>query len=43
MIESNTAAHRYNPHNSRLMEEYVDAQAMENDYDLEANLLLLKL
>ena len=25
------------------MEEYVDAQAMEDDYDLEANLLLLKL
>jgi translation initiation factor 3 subunit K len=34
---------KYNPENIRTMEEYIDAQSRENDYDLEGNLLLLKL
>jgi len=34
---------KYNPDNMRIMEDYVEAQAYENQYDLEANLLLLKL
>jgi len=34
---------RYNPDNIRILEQYVDVQAKDNTYDLEANLLLLKL
>jgi len=34
---------RYNPENIRILEDYVEQQARENTYDLEANLLLLKL
>ncbi len=34
---------RYNPNNIPKLEEYVDLQATENGYDLEANLALLKL
>lgn len=34
---------RYNPENIRILEQYVDAQAKEDFYNLEANLTLLKL
>ncbi|XP_059484954.1 eukaryotic translation initiation factor 3 subunit K [Neocloeon triangulifer] len=34
---------RYNPENLALLEQYVDMQARENTYDLEANLAILKL
>ena len=34
---------RYNPENIKTLEHYVDLQAREKDYDLEANLALLKL
>ena len=34
---------RYNPDNIITLERYVDMQAKENGYDLEANLALLKL
>ncbi|XP_055345622.1 eukaryotic translation initiation factor 3 subunit K-like [Paramacrobiotus metropolitanus] len=34
---------KYNPSNIHIMEDYVEAQAREGHYDLEANLLLLKL
>lgn len=35
--------HRYNPENLVTLEQYVDTQARENAYDLEANLAVLKL
>ena len=34
---------RYNPENIATLEQYVELQAKENTYDLEANLALLKL
>jgi len=34
---------RYNPDNIITLEQYVQMQAKENGYDLEANLALLKL
>ncbi|CAL1538556.1 unnamed protein product [Lymnaea stagnalis] len=34
---------RYNPENLQTLERYVDMQASENTYDLEANLAILKL
>lgn len=34
---------RYNPKNMITLEQYVELQALENTYDLEANLALLKL
>lgn len=34
---------RYNPENLPTLEKYVEAQARENTYDLEANLAVLKL
>jgi len=34
---------RYNPDNVKILESYVETQARENGYDLEANLALLKL
>ena len=34
---------RYNPENIKTLEHYVDLQAREKGYDLEANLALLKL
>ena len=34
---------RYNPDNIKTLEHYVDLQARERGYDLEANLALLKL
>lgn len=34
---------RYNPENIATLERYVELQARENTYDLEANLALLKL
>ncbi|OQV12745.1 putative Eukaryotic translation initiation factor 3 subunit K [Hypsibius exemplaris] len=34
---------RYNPGNMGILEQHVETQARENYYDLEANLLLLKL
>jgi len=34
---------RYNPENLNILERYVEAQAAENTYDLEANLAVLKL
>ncbi|XP_077467557.1 eukaryotic translation initiation factor 3 subunit K isoform X2 [Stigmatopora argus] len=34
---------RYNPENLSTLERYVETQAMENAYDLEANLAVLKL
>ncbi|KAF2356501.1 Eukaryotic translation initiation factor 3 subunit K [Trinorchestia longiramus] len=34
---------RYNPENMSTLEHYVELQAVENAYDLEANLALLKL
>lgn len=34
---------RYNPENLATLERYVDTQARENAYDLEANLAVLKL
>merc|ERR1711994_562091 len=34
---------RYNPENIKTLEHYVDLQARERGYDLEANLALLKL
>lgn len=34
---------RYNPKNMSTLEQYVELQALENTYDLEANLALLKL
>uniref|UniRef100_A0A8C3QZA3 Eukaryotic translation initiation factor 3 subunit K n=1 Tax=Cyanoderma ruficeps TaxID=181631 RepID=A0A8C3QZA3_9PASS len=35
--------HRYNPENLATLERYVETQAKENAYDLEANLAVLKL
>lgn len=35
--------YRYNPENIATLERYVELQARENTYDLEANLALLKL
>ena len=34
---------RYNPENIKTLEHYIDLQAPEKGYDLEANLALLKL
>lgn len=34
---------RYNPENLSTLERYVETQARENAYDLEANLAILKL
>nr|XP_054327641.1 eukaryotic translation initiation factor 3 subunit K-like [Pongo pygmaeus] len=34
---------RYNPENLAILERYVETQAKENAYDLEANLAVLKL
>ena len=34
---------RYNPENIKTLEHYVDLQAREKGYDLEADLALLKL
>eukprot|EP00057_Strongylocentrotus_purpuratus_P001697 XP_001200835.2 PREDICTED: eukaryotic translation initiation factor 3 subunit K [Strongylocentrotus purpuratus] len=34
---------RYNPENLALLENYVEIQGRENQYDLEANLAILKL
>ncbi|XP_063698638.1 eukaryotic translation initiation factor 3 subunit K [Culicoides brevitarsis] len=34
---------RYNPEHLKVFEEYVEEQAKSNDYDLEANLAVLKL
>jgi len=34
---------RYNPENLATLERYVETQAKENAYDLEANLAILKL
>ena len=34
---------RYNPDNIKTLEHFVDLQAREKGYDLEANLALLKL
>lgn len=34
---------RYNPDNLHRLQEYVDQQAAKNEYDLEANLAILKL
>ena len=34
---------RYNPFNTACLEEYLEAQAAEGEYDAEANLTLLKL
>nr|XP_031314507.1 eukaryotic translation initiation factor 3 subunit K-like [Camelus dromedarius] len=34
---------RYNPENLATLERYVETQAKENAYDLEANLAVLKL
>ena len=34
---------RYNPENIKMLERYVQVQANESGYDLEANLALLKL
>jgi hypothetical protein len=34
---------RYNPENIKTLEHYVELQAREKGYDLEANLALLKL
>lgn len=34
---------RYNPENLATLERYVETQARENAYDLEANLAVLKL
>lgn len=35
--------YRYNPENLATLERYVETQAKENAYDLEANLAVLKL
>ena len=35
--------YRYNPENLPTLENYVERQAVENSYDLEANLAVLKL
>lgn len=37
------SVHRYNPENLPTLERYVETQAKENAYDLEANLAVLKL
>lgn len=34
---------RYNPENLGTLEKYINMQAQENTYDLEANLAVLKL
>jgi len=34
---------RYNPDNLMTLERYVDVQSRDNEYDLEANLAVLKL
>lgn len=34
---------RYNPENLSTLERYVEMEAQENTYDLEANLAILKL
>lgn len=34
---------RYNPENVTVLEEYLDKQCASDDYDLEANLAILKL
>lgn len=39
----NPVSHRYNPENLATLERYVETQARENAYDLEANLAVLKL
>ena len=39
----NLYSFRYNPENLATLERYVDMQARENVYDLEANLAVLKL
>lgn len=36
-------SYRYNPENLATLERYVETQARENAYDLEANLAVLKL
>lgn len=42
-IGYNLVCHRYNPENLATLERYVETQARENAYDLEANLAVLKL
>lgn len=42
-ILSSALSHRYNPENLATLERYVETQARENAYDLEANLAVLKL
>ena len=36
-------SYRYNPENRETLELYVELQARDNEYDLEANLAVLKL
>lgn len=42
-IKSSITFCRYNPENLATLERYVETQAKENAYDLEANLAVLKL
>lgn len=42
-IKSSVTFCRYNPENLATLERYVETQAKENAYDLEANLAVLKL
>lgn len=42
-MNSDFLSHRYNPENLATLERYVETQARENSYDLEANLAVLKL
>ena len=43
MVSMLQGIERYNPDNIKTLEHYVDLQAREKGYDLEANLALLKL
>ena len=43
MVSMLQGIERYNPDNIKTLECYVDLQARERGYDLEANLALLKL
>lgn len=43
LMNSDFLSHRYNPENLATLERYVETQARENSYDLEANLAVLKL
>lgn len=37
------SAQRYDPENATVLEEYLDKQCASDEYDLEANLAILKL